>query len=199
MFFFFLCVSKCASDLSALSVGVYLFLMLHVTSIALCVRVCIYLIVVYRVWATLVWSCPCIYICPVFPSVDVHFCHYHLFLQSIPSIYTSLRKTVLYVYMVRWCEITCTSVVSVCVCVYVCGIVVMFLMVRLCSSVHLLFQCVILWEWQQLMELGAAGIPSHVAVLLCRAEGRPLRGYGMVLWLLFIMRKDEKKFLSSLV
>ena len=37
-----------------------------------CVCVCIYLVVVYRVWATIVWSCLRIYICLVFPLVDVH-------------------------------------------------------------------------------------------------------------------------------
>ena len=49
-----------------------------------CVCVCVYLVVVYRAWATLVWSCLHIYICPVFPSVDVHL----LPLSPPPSVHS---------------------------------------------------------------------------------------------------------------
>ena len=38
-----------------------------------CVYMCMYLVVVYRAWATLVWSCLSIYICPVFPLVVEHY------------------------------------------------------------------------------------------------------------------------------
>ena len=52
--------------------------------IFLCARLCIYLVVVYRAWATLVWSCFRIYIWPVFPSVDVH----SLPLSPLPSVHS---------------------------------------------------------------------------------------------------------------
>ena len=57
--------------------------------------VCIYLVVVYRAWATLLLSCLRIYICLVFLSVDVH----SLPLSPLPSVHskylysTSLGKT----------------------------------------------------------------------------------------------------------
>ena len=66
----------------------------------MCVFV-LYLVVVYRAWATLVWFCLRIYICSVFPSVHIHF----LSLSPLPlvhskyCIYTSLGKIVLCVFV----------------------------------------------------------------------------------------------------
>ena len=67
----------------------------HILNKIVCV--CIYLVVVYRAWAVLMFFCLHIYICPVFFQLIYILCHYHLILQSIPSIYTSLRETVLFV------------------------------------------------------------------------------------------------------
>ena len=56
----------------------------------------IYQVVVYRAWTTLMWSRLHIYICLVFLQLLYILCHYHFFLQSIPSIYTSLGKAALF-------------------------------------------------------------------------------------------------------
>ena len=56
---------------------------------------CIYLVVIYRPRATLVWSCLRIYICPVFLSV-VYPLPLSLFFHSAPSIYTFLGKAALF-------------------------------------------------------------------------------------------------------
>lgn len=61
------------------------------------------------------------------------------------------------------------------------------------KSVHLLFQCVILWEWQAVDQV--VPLPTEPVMKQYSSPGQWKCVGG--LWLLFIMRKDGKKKSSS--